>query len=171
MLPNLVPVLTQLTDNPRNPCHSFQLLAQTLWNLAPMKCLNPNNPCLQFGHISRVTRLNNLTFALITPECKPENTPQKIIQSVRKFMQKQFLDPGEVLLASSLHHTHASLLRGHTPKDPNIKALSIIMQTIGYPGRWSLLDPAGRELLEAPAVPTNQPTNQPTAAPVAQPPT
>jgi len=134
-----------LTQNPRIPCESFTYLLQKLWHLTPIKCLDPNRSSIQFQHISRVSRLNNLTFALKTHDCKLENTPQKIIQSVRKYALANYLDPHEILTASCLHHSHLSLLHGRIPRDPNLKALAIIMETISYPGEFTLNPVASHE--------------------------
>jgi len=128
-----------LTPNPRNPHHSLITIQAHLWSLAPQKCISVDNPTTLFSHLARVAKAHNLQIELTDPpNCKAQNTPRDMVQAVRRHTQKFSLTPHEVISASSLHHSHLSLLYGHTPKDPNIKALAIIMETVSYPGEFVL---------------------------------
>jgi len=128
-----------LTTNPRIPHPSLTAIQAHLWSLAPQKCIYIHNHRVLFSHLIRVAHANKLTITLENPlTCKSENTPKDMVRAIRQFIQSHHLDPHEVLTASSLHHSHLSLLYGHTPKDPNIKALAIIMQTVSYPGEFVL---------------------------------
>ena len=76
--------------------------------------------------------------------CKAENTlttPQELkpfIRHIRTWLAWHHLTPEEVLLAAHLSPLSINLLKGHIPKDPNMKALSIIIQTTSFPGGCGL---------------------------------
>lgn len=76
--------------------------------------------------------------------CKAENTltiPQELkpfIRHIRTWLAWHHLTPEEVLLAAHLNPLSINLLKGHIPKDPNMKALSIIIQTTSFPGGFGL---------------------------------
>jgi hypothetical protein len=76
--------------------------------------------------------------------CKAENTLENpndlrpFIKHLRTWLAWHHLTPEEVLLAAHLSPLSINLLKGHIPKDPNMKALSVIIKMVDFPGGFGL---------------------------------
>jgi hypothetical protein len=85
--------------------------------------------------LTSILAKNGLQFHTFVNPRTPQIIPiREFIQALRSWITQHHLTPEEVISATSLHHSTLTLLKGRIPKDPNIRALSIIVQAVSFPG-------------------------------------
>lgn len=137
-----------IETTPRTPDETYLDILEFIQKTSFSKHLSLQNPTHYTSKIFSKLKVSGyqLTYFLnedtpINPRARPTPTPQNLhqfIRLIRKWMQTHYLTPDEVLAAAGLYHHSRSILFGHIPKDPNLKAVSIIMHTLGFPGGFKL---------------------------------
>jgi hypothetical protein len=140
--------LYTIETTPQTPDVTYTTLLETLQKTSFSKHLslqNYSHPASKIFSKLEVSEYQ-LTYFLnedtpINPRARPAKQPQTLpefIRLIRKWMATHYLTPDEVIAAAGLSKHSKSILYGHIPRDPNLKAVSIIMHTLGFPGGFKL---------------------------------